>query len=130
MPVDLFRVVLPVRDIDKGVDFYSRVLGDPGKRISENRHYFHCSGTILALVEPPARGHPWIANPEVTYFAVPYLEEVFERAKQAGCTELEDDDVGWGIRTRHWGERSFYIRDVFGNPICFVDERTLFTGAG
>ena len=29
-----------------------------------------------------------------------------------------------------WGERSFYVRDPFGNPLCFVDADTLFTGSG
>jgi hypothetical protein len=32
------------------------------------------------------------------------------------------------IRKRPWGEKSFYARDPFGNPICFVDEKTVFTG--
>jgi hypothetical protein len=32
------------------------------------------------------------------------------------------------IATRPWGERSFYLRDPFGNPLCFVDAATLFTG--
>jgi hypothetical protein len=31
------------------------------------------------------------------------------------------------IARRPWGERSFYMRDPFGNPLCFVDEGTLFT---
>ncbi len=26
------------------------------------------------------------------------------------------------------GERLFYARDPFDNPICFVDEKTVFTG--
>ncbi|MGA8663757.1 MAG: VOC family protein [Thermoplasmata archaeon] len=29
---------------------------------------------------------------------------------------------------RPWGERSFYATDPSGNPLCFVDSRTLFTG--
>jgi len=32
------------------------------------------------------------------------------------------------IETRPWGERSFYMKDLFGNPLCFVDEQTVFTG--
>jgi uncharacterized glyoxalase superfamily protein PhnB len=31
------------------------------------------------------------------------------------------------IANRPWGERSFYLRDPFGNPLCFVDETTVFT---
>jgi hypothetical protein len=29
---------------------------------------------------------------------------------------------------RPWGERSFYAFDPFGNGLCFVDEKTVFTG--
>ena len=32
------------------------------------------------------------------------------------------------IARRPWGERSFYLREPFGNPLCFVDSATLFTG--
>jgi hypothetical protein len=32
------------------------------------------------------------------------------------------------IAKRPWGERSFYLREPFGSPPCFVDEKTLFTG--
>ena len=32
------------------------------------------------------------------------------------------------VATRPWGELCFYARDPFGNPLCFVDESTLFTG--
>jgi uncharacterized glyoxalase superfamily protein PhnB len=57
------------------------------------------------------------------YFAVDDLEAMFERAKAADCNSLED-----AISTRVWGERSFYARDPLGNPICFVDASTVFTG--
>jgi len=32
------------------------------------------------------------------------------------------------IVARPWGERSFYASDPFDNLLCFVDERTVFTG--
>jgi hypothetical protein len=31
------------------------------------------------------------------------------------------------IAQRPWGERSFYMNDPSGNPLCFVDEKTVFT---
>ncbi|WP_410969768.1 VOC family protein, partial [Salmonella sp. SAL4450] len=58
------------------------------------------------------------------YIGVEDLEATFERARQAGATLLSKD-----IETMPWGERSFYARDPFQNPICFVDKTTLFTGA-
>jgi predicted enzyme related to lactoylglutathione lyase len=63
------------------------------------------------------------ANPDHLYFAVDDLESALERCRGAGCKRL--DAV---IKTRPWGERSFYAEDPFGNKICFVDEKTKFTG--
>jgi hypothetical protein len=45
---------------------------------------------------------------------------------------LSDDDVHGAsageIVVRPWGERSFYAEDLWGNGLCFVDDKTLFTG--
>ncbi len=121
----LFRVILPVSDIDAAQVFYHRVLGLPGERVSPGRHYFDCGGTILACYDPRADGDGFVAspNPDHVYLAVSDLEETRRRSAEAGCLWLED-----GIRTRPWGERSFYLKDPFGNPVCFVDEGTEFAG--
>ena len=121
----LFRVILPVDAIERAAAFYAHVLDMPGRRVSPGRHYFDCGGTILACFDPRADGDDFDArpNPDHVYFAVTDLEEVFDRARSAGCAKLDD-----AIRTQPWGERCFYARDPFGNPICFVDERTVFTG--
>ena len=126
MPVRLFRVLLPVGDIEKAAEFYGRLFGIPGERVSPGRHYFDCGGTILACFDPRSDGDGYDAssNPEHFYFAVPDLEEIFQRAQAAGFQTLEA-----AIETRPWGERSFYGKDPFGNPICFVDENTVFTTA-
>jgi hypothetical protein len=34
------------------------------------------------------------------------------------------------IAKRPWGEVSFYMHDPSGNPICFVDEQSIFRGPG
>ena len=36
-------------------------------------------------------------------------------------------DIDRQVKTQPWGERCFYAKDPFGNPICMVDERTVFT---
>jgi len=121
----LFRVILPVANIDQAAAFYGQLLDLPGKRVSPGRHYFDCEGVILACFDPRADGDDFdaVPNPDHVYFAVNDLDAVFERAKGSGFTALDPS-----IKTRLWGERSFYGKDPFGNPICFVDERTLFTG--
>jgi predicted enzyme related to lactoylglutathione lyase len=119
----LFRVILPVTDIDRAAEFYSYVLGIPGERIWESRHYFDCGGTILACFDPrrEERDYDATPNPENIYFAVSDIDAVYGRAKQAGCQWL-----GESIENQYWGERVFFAKDPFGNPICLVDERKLF----
>ena len=121
----LFRVILPVSDIDAAVRFYAELLEDAGRRVWSNRHYFDCGGTILACRELPAGGgevESFRPNPDHIYFSVTDLDAAHARTAAAGAGELTE------IAVQSWGERSFYARDPFGNPICVVDSVTLFTG--
>jgi catechol 2,3-dioxygenase-like lactoylglutathione lyase family enzyme len=125
---------MPVADLERAERFYSTLLGQPGVRVSPGRHYFACGDVTLALYSPVADGddrqpHP---NFEHVYFAVEDLEAIYERARAAGglSEEVGDGGLAMGrIERRPWGERSFYADDPFGNPLCFVDSTTIFTGA-
>ena len=128
MNARLYRVILPVADIDAAAAFYSQILCDPGERVSPGRHYFNCGGTILACYDPPADGDQlgdgWQHHPsQYIYFSVTDIEEAHHRAAAAGGTELTD------IESMPWGERLFYLQDPFGNPISFVAAGTEFLGA-
>lgn len=130
----LFRVILPVSDVERAARFYAAVLGAPGMRISPGRHYFDCAGVILACFDPRADGDGYDPqpNPEWLYFAVDDLEATYEACREAGATPSPGDvhgDPAGEIATRPWGETSFYAEDPFGNKLCFVDRRTLFTGS-
>jgi catechol 2,3-dioxygenase-like lactoylglutathione lyase family enzyme len=134
MPAGLriFRLILPVADIDDAARFYQSLLDQAGMRVSHGRHYFECGGVILALYDPRADGDAQEPRPNFdhVYFAVPELETVYARAKTIGgiSEEVGDGRLPMGqIARRPWGERSFYMRDPFGNKLCFVDEATLFT---
>ena len=124
----LFRVVVPVPDMQRADAFYSRVLRLKVDEVAPTRHYFDCGETILALVDPRGHGREFRPNTELVYLAVADLEATFERAVESGAGAHEADGQGWGIAVRPWGERSFYVKDPFGNPLCFVDEATLFVG--
>lgn len=129
----LFRVLIPVSDIEKAATFYSALLDMPGTRVSAGRHYFDCGGTILACFDPQADGDGYEArpNPECIYLSTQDLEGVFARARLVGADFPEETLPNVGplgeISARPWGETSFYIADPFGNPLCFVDETTCFT---
>jgi extradiol dioxygenase family protein len=129
----LFRIVVPVADVERAAKFYGELLGIQGQRVSGGRHYFDCGGVILALLQPSADGDVKAAQPlpDYIYFAVADLEAVFARAERLGglSSETGDGSLPMGkIAVRPWRERSFYTRDPFGNPLCFVDQKTLFTG--
>ncbi len=121
----VFRIFVPVTDIGKAKVFYETLFGEAGREVHEGRIYFDCGPVIFAVIEKsgaPIGDH--------VYFAVPNLEAVHSRAAELDC--LEKDEVHGSpsgeISVRPWRERSFYARDPFGNGLCFVDEKTLFTG--
>ncbi|HEX6998682.1 MAG TPA: VOC family protein [Gammaproteobacteria bacterium] len=131
----LFRVIVPVGDVELAARFYGTLLGQDGVRVSPGRHYFDCEGVILACYSPRGDGDDWdaVSNPDHLYFAVDDLQAVYGRASQLGAlsTEVGDGGLPMGeIAQRPWGERSFYLQDPFGNKLCFVDLATVFRGPG
>jgi catechol 2,3-dioxygenase-like lactoylglutathione lyase family enzyme len=126
----LFRVILQVSDLNKAADFYSKLLDTEGRGIPGARHYFDCGPIILALVDPTAGGNKAKPIPDYIYFSVENLDNIYARARELGCLSKETvhEESAGEIATRPWGERSFYAEDPFGNLLCFVDERTIFTG--
>ncbi len=127
----LFRIILQVPDLDQASVFYAKLLGNDGRRIPRaSRHYFDCGPVILALVDPTASGQTPKPLPDYIYFSLSDLEVVFARARKLDCLATEDvhGASAGEIAVRPWGERSFYVRDPWGNGLCFVDESTLFTG--
>lgn len=130
--VRVYRVIVPVNDIDGAAQFYRSLLAQDGMRISPGRHYFGVGEVILALYNPKADGDPTEPRPNFdhVYFAVDDLDEIYRRAERAGglSQATGDGNLPMGaIARRPWGERSFYMRDPFGNPLCFVDASTVFT---
>jgi uncharacterized glyoxalase superfamily protein PhnB len=124
----LFRVILPVGDIELAAEAYGELLGTPGERVSPGRHYFRCGDVVLACYDSAADGDGacqpcrYQAN-QFIYFSVPNLEATHEAAARLGF-RIRDD----GIATMPWGERMFWADDPFGNPVSFVEAGTEFMG--
>lgn len=123
--VRLFRIVIPVDDLEVGVSFYSAVFGVSGKRVSPGRHYFSSGQATVCIYSAIEDGDPERVGPNPTpmYFLSTDVEEIFERVKLIPGLRVIGD-----LATRPWGERSFYVNDPFGNALCFVDSNTVFTG--
>lgn len=125
----LFRVIVPVSDIDAATAFYRDLLGGiPGERVTGGRHYFDCEGTLLALWDPLADGDPEPVGPNRghVYLATTQpLEQVRQRAVDGGAVP---DPARGEIDVRPWRERSFYMRDPWGNPVCLVEHGTEYHG--
>ncbi len=132
----LSGVVLPTTSMGRADAFFEELLELEVDSFVPNRHFFYLDSCQLSLVNPieHAKGHELEAaefrpNPDLVYFAVPDLDATFERAQKLRMKTPADHDVVDGIHTYPWGERSFYGLDPSGNPICFVDDQTLYTGA-
>ena len=134
MAPTLYRIILQVDNLDKAEEFYGKLLGDRGRRIPRaSRHYIDCGPVILALVDVNGEGIPGLEPkplPDYIYFAVSDVEAVYQRAQELQCLSTEDvhGESAGDLVKRPWGERSFYVHDPWGNGLCFVDEKTLFTG--
>ena len=133
---NLCKVILPTTSLGRADAFFEEMLGLEVNTFVPNRHFLYCDSCELSLVNPieHSKSHElaqkdFRSNPELVYFGVSDLDACYERAQKLRMKPLHDDHVGEGIQVRPWGERSFYGLDPSGNPICFVDDQTLFTGS-
>ena len=131
MATNLFRVIVPVTDIDAAAAFYTAILDVTHERVSPGRHYFQTQGAILAIVDSGADGEERTSRPNFDhiYLSVDDLDAVYARCRAAPGATFDVAGQQPGIAQRPWGERSFYVQDPFGNPLCFVQTGTEFTRA-
>lgn len=124
-----FRLNVEVGDLASAISFYAKLLGIEGRKQAGSRCYFECGPVTLQVLDVSSQGHPHPAA-KALYFTVKDLEAVYERAKELKCPSPEEihDAPGGGIVVRPWGERSFYAKDPWDNPLCFVEAGTVYTG--
>jgi predicted enzyme related to lactoylglutathione lyase len=124
-----FRLNIEVGDLEAAVSFYARLLGIPGRKQAGSRCYFNCGSVTLQVLDVSSSRQPHPAA-KALYFTVSDLEAAYERASALQCISREDvhDAPAGGIVVRPWGERSFYVEDPWKNPLCFVEEGTVYTG--
>ena len=122
----LFRLNIEVGDIDGAAAFYSQLLGIEGRVQMGARCYFRAGPVTLQVVAVEAP-HP---AAKALYFAVADLDIVHARASALAClsADMVHGTPAGDAAVRPWGERSFYADDPWGNPLCFVDEGTIYQG--
>lgn len=125
----LFRINVEVGNLDEAAAFYEKLLGTVGRRQAGARVYFTAGPVELQVVDVSSQGPPHPAA-KALYFVVRDLDAVFARAEALKClsTESVHGTPGGQIGVRPWGERSFYAEDKWHNPLCFVEEGTLYPG--
>ena len=124
----LFRLNVEVGDLKAAIGFYTKLLGVEGCQQAGSRCYFAAGPVTLQVLDVSSMRQPH-PIPKALYFTVNDLDAAFERAKSLRCLSRDDvhDNPGGGIAVRPWGERSFYAQDPWHNPICFVEEGTVYT---
>jgi catechol 2,3-dioxygenase-like lactoylglutathione lyase family enzyme len=125
----LFRINVEVGNLDEAATFYSRLLGLDARKQAGSRCYFTCGPVTLQVVDVSSTGVPHPAA-KALYFVVKNLDAIHARAATLNC--LSRDQVhgvnAGAISVRPWGERSFYAEDKWANPLCFVEEGTIYPG--
>jgi predicted enzyme related to lactoylglutathione lyase len=124
-----FRLNIEVGDLKAAISFYTKLLGVQGRKQAGSRCYFDCGPVTLQVLDVSSSSQPHRAA-KALYFTVGDLEAAYERARALQCLSREEvhDAPGGGIVVRPWGERSFYTEDPWKNPLCFVEEGTVYTG--
>ena len=122
----LFRLNIEVGELERGASFYAELLGQEGRLQMGARCYFRAGDVTLQVVEVE---QPQLAA-KALYFAVGDLDEVHKRAATLGCLsgEMVHGTPAGDAVVRPWGERSLYAKDPWGNPLCFVDDGTIYAG--
>jgi predicted enzyme related to lactoylglutathione lyase len=84
----LFRLSVEVDDLDRAIDFYTRLLGVEGRGQAGARTYFDCGSVTISVLDVSSSGAPHPA-PKVLYFTVKNLDAVHERATALGCLSAD-----------------------------------------
>jgi len=130
----MFRVLIGAKEFGRSRQFYESLLGARGRLVASGRVYFDCGAVILGVLDHSSVPDDQRSIPtEALYFSTTDLERVFRRARRLGCLSPElihndPNSPAGALAVRPWGERSFYAIDPSGNPLCFVDADTTFTG--
>ena len=114
----LYRVTIPVSNIEEATRFYRGLLGKDGVRVSPGWHYIDFDGLVLALHDASAEDDTPAEAPHTAplYIAVDeLLTQIRGRAMALGAKQIDAE-----IRLLPNREEGFLLSDPFGNRLCMV----------
>lgn len=122
----LFRLNIEVGDLAAAQRFYETLLNTKGREQAGHRFYINAGPVAFQVV---VSSNPQTAA-KALYFTTADLDAVHARAASLNCLskELVHGLKSGDINVKPWGERSFYVDDPWGNPLCFVEAGTVYAG--
>lgn len=121
-----FRLNIEVGDLASAQSFYETLSNTKARGQAGQRFYIN-AGPVALQVLASRTPHP---AAKALYFTTVDLDDIHARAASLNCLsqELVHGLQAGEISVKPWGERSFYCEDPWGNPLCFVDVVTVYTG--
>ena len=110
----IWDVTLTVKDLNRSIEFYGKVLGLQGKYVLKDYAGFDCCGVEIGLKtwgehEKPRKGEPCIN------FLVDDIEEAYEILKKNNVKIIK------GPEDTPWGGRIIVFEDPDGNHLQFTE---------
>jgi catechol-2,3-dioxygenase len=126
----MFRLNIEVGDLAAAQTFYETLFGAQGRGQAGNRFYLNAGPVALQVVDVVAFGRTPHPAAKALYFTVTDLDAIHQRAASLNAlsTEAVHGLKAGDISVKPWGERSFYLNDPWGTPLCFVDAATVYAG--
>lgn len=114
------QIGVPVKDLNRAVDFYKNKLGIPLLFNTENMAFFECNGLriLLSLPEKQEFGHP----SSVIYFQVNNINETYKQLVEIVNFIGEPHLIAKVGQTETW---MVFFKDTEDNTHAFMSEVTL-----
>lgn len=120
MKLFVCKITLPVSDLKRAVEYYSRLFFQEGDKVNSEQHFFTLGDTLFTCVK---------VNEEFerAFFpfciATDHLESLFTRARL-----LNNRGIDTAISENDLDEMYFNVTDPFGNKLQFISSKTIFYG--
>ena len=112
------QIGIPVKDINRALDFYKDKLGLSLLFNTDSMAFFECDGLRLMLALPEKKEFAYSSS--VIYFQVNNIKDTYERLKGNGVTFINEPHVVTKMgQTETW---MVFFKDTEDNTHAFMSE--------